>query len=172
MAKKKKKNKLIPTGKTEIILSIIFIILLITVIILAIIAKDKKEEYKKKTEADIVMALVEKNTNNVLNIDISNLAEKGLKEYSFRIKNYNDKKLNKEVEEYNIALDTNGNDVTLKLYKDKDNTDLLKDNSKLEINNISLSTSKKEETVYTIIIKANKKIEDKKNIKLKVTTTN
>ena len=60
-------------------------------IILTIVAVNKKKEYDKKQSTDIIMPIIEKGVNNTFNIDISNLKEKGLKSYSFKITNYKDK---------------------------------------------------------------------------------
>ena len=85
-AKNNKLSKYLPKTKTEKILSIVFIIMLLLVIVLLCVAINKKKELAKKQNADIVIPVLEKSTNNTVNIDISNLKEKGLKDYSFRIK--------------------------------------------------------------------------------------
>lgn len=168
-----KKTKVIPknTGNEKILL-ISFIALLVLVIILTIVAVNKKKEYDKKQSADIIMPIIEKSVNNTFNIDISNLKEKGLKDYSFRITNYKEKTMNKAVTAYNISFDTNENDVTLKLYKNGSEEDLFKDKTSYEIKSLSLKTKEKQEDVYTVIIKANKEIKNKQSIKVKITSEN
>ena len=129
-----KKTKVIPknTGNEKILL-ISFIALLVLVIILTIVAVNKKKEYDKKQSADIIMPIIEKSVNNTFNIDISNLKEKGLKSYSFKITNYKDKKTNSKQIEYKLSINTLENDVELKLYKNKDDKNLLTNSEKYEI---------------------------------------
>lgn len=171
-----KKTKTIPNKKTkaipektenEKILLISFIVLLILVIILAFVAVNKKKEYDKKQSADITMPIIEKSVNNTFNVDISNLKEKGLKSYSFKITNYKDKKINSKQIEYKISINTLENDVELKLYKNKDDKNFLADLEKYEIT-AKLPKDKKQEDVYTLIIKANKAIDKNKTIEIKL----
>lgn len=163
-----KKTKVIPekTGNEKILL-VSFVALLILVIILAFVAVNKKKEYDKKQSADIIMPIIEKGVNNTFNVDISNLKEKGLKSYSFRITNYKDKKINSKQIEYKISINTLENDVELKLYKNKDDKNLLANSNKYEIT-AKLPKDKKQEDVYTLIIKANKEIEKNQTIEVKV----
>lgn len=163
-----KKTKVIPekTGNEKILL-ISFIALLILVIILAFVAVNKKKEYDKKQSADIIMPIIEKSVNNTFNVDISNLKEKGLKSYSFKITNYKDKKINSKQIEYKISINTLENDVELKLYKNKDDKNLLAGLEEYEIT-AKLPKDKKQEDVYTLIIKANKEIDKNKTIEVKV----
>lgn len=173
--KKTKNNKLakyLPNTKTEKILSVIFIMMLILVIALLCVAINKKKELAKKQNADIVIPIMEKNTNNTINIDISNLKEKALKDYSFRITNYKEKKINTAAITYTVSFDTNENDVLLKLYKNGSEEDLFKDKSTYEIKKLKLESNVKQEDVYTVIIKANKEIKDKRSIKVKITSEN
>ena len=88
----KKATKILPKTTSEKVLTIIFILLVILVIILTFVAINKKKEYKEK-RADIVIPITEVGTNNVLNVDISNLKENELKDYKFKITNYRDKKI-------------------------------------------------------------------------------
>ncbi len=171
MPKKKKNNKLrkfIPTTPSEKILTIAFIVLLITVVVLFFVAMNKKHEVAKKHAADIVVPIVEKGTNNTINIDISNLKATALKDYSFRVTNYKDKTVNSSSAIYNIEFDTNDNDVTLKLYKNNKDENLFKDASTYELKDIKLSQKEEQEDTYTLIIKANKEIKDKQSIKVKI----
>lgn len=166
-AKNNKLSKYLPKTKTEKILSIVFIIMLLLVIVLLCIAINKKKELAKKQNADIVIPVLEKSTNNTVNIDISNLKEKGLKSYSFKITNYKDKKTNSKQIEYKLSINTLENDVELKLYKNKDDKNLLTNSEKYEIT-AKLPKDKKHEDVYTIIIKANKSTGKNKTIEVKV----
>ena len=171
MTKKKNKNalrKIIPKTTSEIILTLVFILLLISVITLLCVAVSKKNEFKQKQSADIVIPIIEKETNNTLNVDISELKGNSLKDYSFHITNYKGNNINKEKMSYSILLSTNDNDVTLKLYKNGTEDNLLKNQSSYELKDLKLINNKKQDDVYTLIIKANKNIEKKQSVSIQI----
>lgn len=171
MTKKKNKNalrKIIPKTTSEIILTLAFVLLLISVITLLCVAVSKKNEFKQKQSADIVIPIIEKETNNTLNVDISELKENSLKDYSFHITNYKGNNINKEKMSYSILLSTNDNDVTLKLYKNGTEDNLLKNQSSYELKDLKLINNKKQDDVYTLIIKANKNIEKKQSVSIQI----
>lgn len=168
MTKKKNKNALIPKTTSEIILTLVFVLLLISVITLLCVAVSKKNEFKQKQSADIVIPIIEKETNNTLNVDISELKGNSLKDYSFHITNYKGNNINKEKMSYSILLSTNDNDVTLKLYKNGTEDNLLKNQSSYELKDLKLINNKKQDDVYTLIIKANKNIEKKQNVSIQI----
>lgn len=167
----KKTTKILPKTTSEKVLTIIFILLVILVIILTFVAINKKKEYKEK-QADIVIPITEVGTNNVLNVDISNLKENDLKDYKFKITNYRDKKINNSVTSYSIIIDNNKNDVVLKLYKTGSENDLLKDKDDYKLTNLTLKQKKKQMDNYTLIIKAIKSIKTDKNITIKIISEN
>lgn len=171
MTKKKNNNalrKIIPKTTSEIILTLVFVLLLISVITLLCVAVSKKNEFKQKQSADIVIPIIEKETNNNLNVDISELKGNSLKDYSFHITNYKGNNINKEKMSYSILLSTNDNDVTLKLYKNGTEDNLLKNQSSYELKDLKLINNKKQDDVYTLIIKANKNIEKKQNVSIQI----
>lgn len=171
MTKKKNKNalrKIIPKTTSEIILTLVFVLLLISVITLLCVAISKKNEFKQKQSADIVIPIIEKETNNTLNVDISELKGNSLKDYSFHITNYKGNNINKEKMSYSILLSTNDNDVTLKLYKNGTEDNLLKNQSSYELKDLKLVNNKKQDDVYTLIIKANKNIEKKQSVSIQI----
>lgn len=171
MTKKKNKNalrKIMPKTTSEIILTLVFVLLLISVITLLCVAVSKKNEFKQKQSADIVIPIIEKETNNTLNVDISELKGNSLKDYSFHITNYKGNNINKEKMSYSILLSTNDNDVTLKLYKNGTEDNLLKNQSSYELKDLKLINNKKQDDVYTLIIKANKNIEKKQNVSIQI----
>ena len=171
MTKKKNKNalrKIIPKTTSEIILTLVFVLLLISVITLLCVAVSIKNEFKQKQSADIVIPIIEKETNNTLNVDISELKGNSLKDYSFHITNYKGNNINKEKMSYSILLSTNDNDVTLKLYKNGTEDNLLKNQSSYELKDLKLINNKKQDDVYTLIIKANKNIEKKQSVSIQI----
>ena len=62
----------------------------------------------------------------------------------------------------------NDNDVTLKLYKNGTEDNLLKDLTEYEVKDLKLEKNTKQDDVYTLIIKANKTIEKKQSIKIQI----
>lgn len=171
MTKKKNNNalrKIIPKTTSEIILTLVFVLLLISVITLLCVAVSKKNEFKQKQSADIVIPIIEKETNNTLNVDISELKGNSLKDYSFHITNYKGNNINKEKMSYSILLSTNDNDVTLKLYKNGTEDNLLKNQSSYKLKDLKLINNKKQDDVYTLIIKANKNIEKKQSVSIQI----
>lgn len=171
MTKKKNNNalrKIIPKTTSETILTLVFVLLLISVITLLCVAVSKKNEFKQKQSADIVIPIIEKETNNTLNVDISELKGNSLKDYSFHITNYKGNNINKEKMSYSILLSTNDNDVTLKLYKNGTEDNLLKNQSSYELKDLKLINNKKQDDVYTLIIKANKNIEKKQSVSIQI----
>ena len=171
MTKKKNNNdlrKIIPKTTSEIILTLVFVLLLISVITLLCVAVSKKNEFKQNQSADIVIPIIEKETNNTLNVDISELKGNSLKDYSFHITNYKGNNINKEKMSYSILLSTNDNDVTLKLYKNGTEDNLLKNQSSYELKDLKLINNKKQDDVYTLIIKANKNIEKKQSVSIQI----
>lgn len=171
MTKKKNNNalrKIIPKTTSEIILTLVFVLLLISVITLLCVAVSKKNEFKQKQSADIVIPIIEKETNNTLNVDISELKGNSLKDYSFHITNYKGNNINKEKMSYSILLSTNDNDVTLKLYKNGTEDNLLKNQYSYELKDLKLINNKKQDDVYTLIIKANKNIEKKQSVSIQI----
>lgn len=169
--KNKKINKIIPNTTSEKVLLISFILMLILVIVLTFVAINKKKEYKEKQDS-MTVAITEKETNNSLNVDISNLEENALTDYKFKITNYRDNKINNSVKKYSIIIDNNENDVTLKLYKNSSEDNLLKDKTDYKIDGLTLKKKTKQIDDYTLIIKSNKKTGSHDFMTIKVVNTN
>ena len=176
MKKKKKSkliNKFIPKTQTEQILSITFILLLILVIVLSIIALNLKYEHNSKKDMNLVIPMLEKGANNTFLVDLSKMKKDEIKEYKFMITNYKDKQIAKEELEYNIELVNNSESVSIKLYKEKDDKNLLTENKdKNTIKNNKLSKDKKDTDTYYLIMRAKEEPKKEDNISIKITGIN
>ena len=80
-------QKILPKGKTEIILSIIFLILLVSVILLTVKAVTLKNNQSKDKDI-LTIPLIENNVNESFSIDLSSMQANEIKEYKFNIRNY------------------------------------------------------------------------------------
>ncbi len=158
---KKTKRRIKKRTKSDIILLFTFVILLLLVITLSIVALTKKNEAKNK-DVDITIPVTEKTIDDdiSISIDISNLKENAIKEYKMKLTNYHNKEINEKKLSYSINFDVaNEEGVVIKLYKDKDTKELL--NNSKELKNLSMKKNKKQETIYTVIIKKKATKEEK-----------
>lgn len=166
-------TKLIPKSTSEKVLTISFILLLIIVIILGIKALTLKQNQTKKEKVDLTLPILEKTVNNEFSIDLSSLEQDEIKEYKFMITNYKDDKVLSTDINYQIEVKNNSNSVAIKLYKNKDNQNLLsKDSTTSIIKDNKLSKDKKTEDIYYLIIRRKGEILAKENITIKITSIN
>ncbi|MDD5888325.1 MAG: hypothetical protein PUC82_02420 [bacterium] len=166
-------TKLIPKTTSEKVLTISFILLLIIVIILGIKTLTLKQNQTKKEKVDLTLPILEKTVNNEFSIDLSSLEQDEIKEYKFMITNYKDDKVLSTDINYQIEVKNNSNSVAIKLYKNKDNQNLLsKDSTTSIIKDNKLSKDKKTEDIYYLIIRRKGEILAKENITIKITSIN
>lgn len=161
-------NNLVPKTRLELILTIVFVVLLIGVIILGIKAISLKKETKDETKENLVMTILDKDTNNEFFVDLSDLKDNGIKEYKFTIANYKDKNILNDELKYRIDL-INNSTTTIKLYKNKTDNNLLTGDSKTySISDNKLEKNKKMSDTYYLIIRANGNINENENISIKI----
>lgn len=161
-------NNLVPKTRLELILTIVFVVLLIGVIILGIKAISLKKEAKDETKENLVMTILDKDTNNEFFVDLSDLKDNGIKEYKFTIANYKDKNILNDELKYRIDL-INNSTTTIKLYKNKTDNNLLTGDSKTySISDNKLEKNKKMSDTYYLIIRANGNIKENENISIKI----
>ena len=166
-------NKLIPKTTSEIILSVTLIVFLIIVVFLVIKAISLKQEMANKKEADFIIPIVDKSTSNDFKVDLSNLEVDDIKEYKFMVTNYNDERTAKEDINYQIELSKNSDAVAVKLYKGKEDKNLLTDNQKtFTIKDNSLSKEKKSKDMYYLIVRVKDEVQKKDNILIKISSIN
>ena len=140
-------------------------LLLILVIVLAIVALTLKNNAANK-KANITIPILEKQTQNEISVDLSEMAAGETKEYIFKISNYKDKDVNDKAITYNIEITPNDN-ATIKLYKEESTKDLLAEKD-YEITDNKLPKDKKTEDEYHMIIKTTKKPAKEDKITLKI----
>ena len=163
MAKKKKKDDLLAY-------KVVFGIMLGIVLILIIALIKLSVEQKQRGNVQLIIPILSDKINEEFNIDISNLKENETKTYVFKVTNYRDKEINKENIDYSLSLNKLGNDVDISMYKNQEKDNLLiKDDFKVMG---TLFKEQKMEYTYTIKIKANKKVENKKKISISINTIN
>lgn len=159
---KKKTNK--KTIKSNYVLLIIFILLIILVFFLGVKIYDLS---KKDTspEAEIVIPILEKDNLENLNINLSSLEKDQEQEYVFKITNFRNNKINTSKINYNLNFSSNNDNVTLKLYRNDEENNLLTDNS-YSVKNTTLKANSEDVDLYKLVIKANEKIE---TVKINIT---
>lgn len=176
--KKIKKNKkllekFIPKTEIEMILTVTFIVLLIIVIILSIKAFNLKKEFDAKNDMDLVIPVLEAETNNAFSVDLSEMKKDEIKEYKFMITNYKDKVIAEEELEYNIELTNNSDSVSIKLYREEEDKNLLtEEGNTYSIENNKLIKDKKDTDTYYLIIRAKEATEKEDNISIKIAGIN
>lgn len=165
--KKTSSNKRINVNdKMELVLLIVFIALLILTIFLGIKAVSAKNEQKEHIIADIVIPVLGTDANNEISVDLSNMKKGAIKEYTFKISNSKNGKVN--LEEVNYLLEFVENDnVDVEIFKNE-NTEAIVLDSDSKLKDNKLSAIEKQEDVYTLKIKALKKIKDKELLTIKI----
>lgn len=144
---------------SEKILFIIFSLLVILVIILGIFAINKKSTTKETVKSNIIIPIMEKNSKNELSIDISQMKKDQQKEYIFKVTNVQDKNINKENIEYSIKF-TKPSSITLELYKNNSDKNLLSNQENLALSNNMLAKNKEQIDIYKLVIKTDKSTTD------------
>ena len=162
----KKEIKLIPKDTTELLLVTIFLALLVFTIILGFKAYNLGKEKKKEVQANIVVPVLSKSTNNELSIDVGNMAAKEEKEYIFKISNERNGKINQEEIIYSIQFNKDDN-IALEVFKNSSDKNLLT-NSELKIKDNKLKSQEKQEDTYTVKIKTIAKTKSKQLVTIKV----
>lgn len=161
--KQAKKNRKY-TNQDKALLST-FVILAILVIILIVIALNMKNIVNEE-KVNITIPVLEVNSQNEISIDISEMKVGEIKNYNFKIANYKDSNVNNEEISYDISIIASEN-VTIELYKNDSNKNIIKDNN-LIIENNKLPKDKKKEENYRLAIKAKKQVLNNENITLKI----
>lgn len=148
--KKTEKNKNKKMNKQEWTLIATFIFLIILVIALIIVALNIKSITTNQSN-DITIPILEENSKNEISVDISSMKENEEKEYVFTITNYKDYDINEKKIDYDINI-SSPESVTMELYKNNKEKNLLSNNQKIE-NNMLDKNSKVKDT-YKLVIKS------------------
>lgn len=165
----KKIGKKTQKTTSEKVLTIIFYALIVLVIILLLIAIKKDKSTQQTTKSNIVIPLIKANSKNEFSLDLSSLTKNKEKEYVFEVTNYKKETINNTNTSYQIII-TKPTDVSLKVYKNNSDENLLPNNDDQFIITSELSKEAKSTDQYKLIIKLNK--EPTQNSKVNVNIEN
>lgn len=170
--KKKLIDILIPKTTGEKILLFFFMSLLAIVIVLVFKVITIKQETAKE-DINLTIPLISSKINNTFSVDLEELSKDEITEYKFKITNYKEDKISKEDIEYKINLTKNSDAVSIKLYKNGSDKNLLtEDTNKFVIADNTLEKNAKNEDTYYLIIRVKEEVEKKDNIEIKITGIN
>ena len=143
--KNKKENK--DKDISLIIMKIVFIALVILVCILLIVVINKKKENENKLFASMVFPVVEEKSTLPFSIDLTEVDEDD--EYVFKVTNYRgDEVIDKDIN-YKITI-TNDTSAKIKLYRGKNNVDLIKDQKSTVLIDLKLYKNEKEDIYFRV----------------------
>lgn len=148
----KKKDKKLDYKKiiaNEKFLLGVFILLAIFVCILGCLVIKERNNTRVIDKTNIVLPIVEENATNTLEIDAYGLTKERF--YIIKVTNYLDKKVNDEEFEYTIDVE-NETKATIKITKNEDETNLIKNNKKTVITGQKLGKDDKQEDYYYVSI--------------------
>lgn len=140
-------------------------LLVVLVIVLAAIALNLKNNEQNK-KANIVIPILEEQTQNEISVDLSEMKKGDTKEYIFKVSNYKLSDVNEEKINYDIEISTSEN-VSIELYKGDSDKNLLSGEDYV-IENNKLPKNKKTEDIYRLIIKATNSLTTTDKITLKI----
>ncbi len=127
----------------------VFILLAIFVCILGCLVIKEKNNTRVIDKTNVVVPIIEENTNNTITIDALGLTKERF--YVIKVTNYRDKSINKEELEYKIDVENNTK-ATIKVTKNDDETNLIKNNNKTVVTGQKLIKDKKQEDTYYVSI--------------------
>ena len=134
---------------TEKFLLGIFVLLAVFVCILGCFVIKEMNSNRVIDKTNVVLPIVEENTNNTLEIDAYGLTKERF--YVIKVTNYHDKDINKDDFEYSIDIE-NDTKATIKVTKNEDESNLIKNNKKTVITGQKLGKDKKQEDYYYVSI--------------------
>ena len=147
--KSRKKISYDKLASFEKVLLGVFILLAILVCILGCLVITNKNKNRVIDKTNIVLPILEENTKDTLEIDAYGLTKE--RYYIIKVTNYHDKKKLEEDILYNIDIE-NETKATIKLTKNDDNTNLIKNNNKTVITGLELKKGDKQEDYYYLSI--------------------
>lgn len=162
-SKKKQTFKEIITSTKS--LTVVFILLLILVIFLVILCIQKNKEANENEFANMEIPVYETNTNYEFSINAKTLSE--VDEYVFKITNYKKGEINKEEIPYRVEI-SNETDSTIKVTKDHNNKDLIKDQKDTIIDEVTLKKDEKQSVYYHVKITKSKDLKKDDLIHVKI----
>ena len=127
----------------------VFILLAIFVCILGCLVIRETNKTRVIDKTNIVLPMIEENAKNTVKIDAFGLTKERF--YVIKVNNYRDKLINKEEIKYTIDVE-NDTKATIKVTKNEDETNLIKNNKKTVITGQELIKGKKQEDYYYVSI--------------------
>ena len=127
----------------------VFILLAVIVCILGCLVIKHKNNTRVIDKTNVVIPIIEENTTNSIQIDAFGLTKERF--YVIKVTNYRDKNINKEEFKYTINVE-NDTKATIKVTKNDDETNLIKNNKKTVVTGQELIKDKKQEDYYYVSV--------------------
>ena len=162
---KTKKNVKKEMSKQDKTLIATFIGLIILVAVLGIVALNLDNIHKDDNQ-DLVIPVLEENSESEFSVEVADLEEGATKEYILVVSNYKDKQVLEKSITYDVDI-TPTESVEVKVYKNSSNDNLLTEDDLL-IENNKFKAKKKTEDTYKVVITAKEKPTETEKITLKI----
>ena len=163
-----KKNTTKKTKKLEKqdkMLLLTFIGLIALVAVLGIVALNLDNIYKDDSN-DLTIPILEEHSESELSVEAKDLAKDESKEYILVVTNYKEKEILEKTITYDLDITPTEN-LEVKVYKNNSSDNLITENDLL-IENNKLSSKKKTEDTYKIVIKAKSETKETDKITIKI----
>ena len=162
---KTKKNVKKEMSKQDKTLIATFIGLIILVAVLGIVALNLDNIHKDDNQ-DLVIPVLEENSESELSVEVADLEEGATKEYILVVSNYKDKQVLEKSITYDVDI-TPTESVEVKVYKNNSSDNLITEEDLL-IENNKLKAKEKTEDTYKIVIKAKQQPKKQEKINIKI----
>lgn len=144
-------------------LYVTFGILLIIVLILGALVFVKGGE-DMPGKSNIVFSILEKNTNNYIDLDLEGLKNK---DYLLKVTNFRGNKINKDGARYSLTI-INDTGVEIEILKNNTGDNLMNDANRTVIEGEDFGIKEKEEVIYYIKVKNPEAVKDGDKIRVEV----
>lgn len=162
---KTKKNVKKEMSKQDKTLIATFIGLIILVAVLGIVALNLDNIHKDDSQ-DLVIPVLEANSESELSVEVADLEEGATKEYILVVSNYKDKQVLEKSITYDVDI-TPTESVEVKVYKNNSSDNLITEDDLL-IENNKLKAKEKTKDTYKIVIKAKQQPKKQEKINIKI----
>lgn len=162
---KTKKNVKKEMSKQDKTLIATFIGLIVLVAVLGIVALNLDNIHKDDNQ-DLVIPVLEENSESELSVEVADLEEGATKEYILVVSNYKDKQILEKSLTYDVDI-TPTESVEVKVYKNNSSDNLITEDDLL-IENNKLKAKEKTEDTYKIVIKAKQQPKQQEKITIKI----
>lgn len=162
---KTKKNVKKEMSKQDKTLIATFIGLIVLVAVLGIVALNLDNIHKDDNQ-DLVIPVLEANSESELSVEVADLEEGATKEYILVVSNYKDKQVLEKSITYDVDI-TPTESVEVKVYKNNSSDNLITEDDLL-IENNKLKAKEKTKDTYKIVIKAKQQPKKQEKINIKI----